>query len=120
MRILVQRGLAFLGFDLGPADVLFGPETRAAIWDWQVAKELDTTGYLTMPEAEALAAVGADVSETLDMEIEAPAARERDGMEAETITAPSGSRNQINYLPGCSASDAEDGRWREISMSVNC
>ncbi len=62
VRILVQRGLAALGFDPGPADGLFGRKTREAIWNWQEAKGLDTTGYLTTVEAQALAAVGAEAS----------------------------------------------------------
>ena len=64
VRKLVQRGLASLGFDPGPADGLFGPKTRAAIRGWRAANALDATGHLTMPEAEALAAVGAETSET--------------------------------------------------------
>ena len=71
VRALVQKGLAHLGFDPGPADGLFSRKTRAAIWDWQAAKELDTTGYLTQPEAEALAAVGAEVDGKRQQEREA-------------------------------------------------
>ena len=66
-RIHVQRGLASLGFEAGPADGVFGPRTRAAIRDWQDAKGLDATGYLGMTEAEALAAVGMEAADaTLD------------------------------------------------------
>ena len=56
-RIRVQLGLAALGFDAGPADGMFGPRTRSAIWEWQQAKGLEATGYLTQDEAEALAAL---------------------------------------------------------------
>ena len=62
-RIQVQRGLASLGFEAGPADGVFGPRTRAAIRDWQDAKGLDATGYLGMTEAEALAAVGMEAAD---------------------------------------------------------
>ena len=55
-RIRVQRGLAALGFDAGPVDGMFGPRTRSAIWEWQQAKGLEATGYLTQDEAETLAA----------------------------------------------------------------
>ena len=121
VRVLVQRGLAALGFDPGPADGLFGPKTRAAIWDWQAAKELDTTGYLTLIEAEALAAVGAEASEMLDMEVDAPAAREPGGTEAETATAPSKSRNEILYFPTCGTDDAWlDGCWLALASPANC
>ena len=121
VRILVQRGLAFLGFDPGPADGLFGPKTRGAIWDWQAAKELDTTGYRTLPEAEALAAVGAETSEALDMEVEAPAARELGGTETEAAAAPSKSRNQVLYFPTCGTNDAKpDGCWLALSSPSEC
>lgn len=59
-RIMAQRGLAALGYDPGPADSLFGPRTRSAIWEWQEAKGNEAMGYLTREEAEALAAAGAD------------------------------------------------------------
>lgn len=63
MRVLVQKGLTFLGFDAGPADGMFGPRTRAAIWNWQEAKGLETSGYVSQEEAAALAAVGAEAEE---------------------------------------------------------
>ena len=59
-RIGVQRGLAALGFGAGLADGMFGPRTRSAIREWQQAKGLEATGYVTRDEAEALAAAGAE------------------------------------------------------------
>ena len=59
-RMQVQQGLAALGFDAGPADGLFGPRTRSAIGEWQQAKGLEATGYLSREEAEVLAAAGAE------------------------------------------------------------
>ena len=121
VRVLVQRGLAVLGFDPGPADGLFGPKTRAAIWDWQAAKELNATGYLTLPEAEALAAIGAEASESLEVEFEEPAERESDGTEAETTTAPKRSRNQVLYFPTCGTDNAEpDGCWLALAEPAEC
>ena len=55
-RMQVQQGLAALGFDPGPADGMFGPRTRSAIREWQQAKGLETTGYLTRDEAEVFPA----------------------------------------------------------------
>ena len=60
-KILIQRGLASLGFDAGPADGMFGPKTRAAIRSWQKAKGYDAsgqTGRLTSEQADALAMLG--------------------------------------------------------------
>lgn len=62
-RIRVQRGLAALGFDAGPPDGMFGPRTRSAIWEWQQAKGLEATGYLTREEADALAASAGEIRE---------------------------------------------------------
>lgn len=75
-RLQVQMGLAALGFDAGPADGLFGPRTRAAIWDWQEAKGLDATGYLRMTEAKALTTIGieaANATKGTDEAVEKPA-----------------------------------------------
>ena len=119
-RIRVQKGLAALGFDAGPADGIFGPRTRAAIWDWQAAKELDTTGYLSVSEAEALAAVGAEAGETLDMDVEVPATREPGGTEAETATAPSKSRNEVLYFPTCDKTKWGEECWKALSSPADC
>ena len=61
-----QQGLSALGFDAGPADGMFGPRNRSAIWEWQQAKGLETTGYLSRDEAEVLAAAGADSQEAAE------------------------------------------------------
>ena len=57
-RVLVQRGLASLGFDPGPADGAFGPKTEGAVRSWQVAKGYAGTGRLTRDQASALVASG--------------------------------------------------------------
>ena len=57
-KVLVQRGLASLKFDPGPADGAFGPKTREAIRSWQKAKGYGATGLLTREQADALAAAG--------------------------------------------------------------
>ena len=46
-----------LGFEAGPADGMFGRRTRSAIWEWQQAKGLEATGYLTADEAETFSSV---------------------------------------------------------------
>ena len=53
-RRLIQRGLRNEGFDPGALDGLFGPRTRTAIRDWQVARQHDETGYLDRAQADAL------------------------------------------------------------------
>lgn len=60
VRVLVQKGLAFLGFDPGPADGVFGRRTRAAIRDWQKAQGRTATGRLTPTELRALKMAGAE------------------------------------------------------------
>ena len=122
-RIQVQQGLAALGFDPGPADGLFGPKTRAAIWDWQNAKGLEATGLLTRDEAEALGAMGQAAEshyEDSDPEVSGshePAFEER-------TPEPSGSRNLVLYFPQCSGLDElppdEAGCWKAISNHQEC
>ena len=58
---MIQSGLGALKLDAGPADGLFGPKTRAAIRDWQRAKGLAATGYLTSDQSETLVAQGKEV-----------------------------------------------------------
>ena len=57
-RVSVQRGLGALGYDVGPADGLFGRRTRAGIEAYQKTKGLGETGYLTAEQSEALVALG--------------------------------------------------------------
>ena len=59
-RRMVQHGLASLGYAPGTADGLFGKRTREAIRRYQGAKGLETTGYLTAEQSQALVALGAE------------------------------------------------------------
>ena len=58
-RVRLQQALTTLGFDTGPADGVFGPRARAAIWDWQEANGHEATGYVTREQAASLVAVAA-------------------------------------------------------------
>ena len=63
-RVLVQQGLAAVGYEPGPADGLFGggtTRTRQAIRAWQAAKGMEATGYVTREQADALMALGQEV-----------------------------------------------------------
>ena len=65
-RVWVQRGLAAVGHDPGPADGLFGgaqTRTRQAIRAWQAAKGMAETGYLTREQADTLMALGQEAKE---------------------------------------------------------
>ena len=55
----IQLGLRAGGFDVGGADGLFGPRTRAAIRGWQTSRGARATGYLDAAGAEALRSAGA-------------------------------------------------------------
>ena len=57
-RVLVQQGLTALEYEVGAADGLFGPATRAALRAWQTGKGFAATGYLTRAQAETLMAQG--------------------------------------------------------------
>ena len=57
-RVLVQRGLTALGFDVGAADGIFGPRTRAGISTWQTSHGEATTGYLDAGASETLLKAG--------------------------------------------------------------
>ena len=110
-RMQVQQGLAALGFDAGPADGMFGPRTRSAIREWQQAKGLETTGYLSREEAEVLAAAGAR---------EQAASRE--------TAVPDESGNQVLYFaaagPKCAdlgdLGKTEAACWQEVQSQPGC
>ncbi len=122
-RVLVQQALNALGFDAGPADGVFGPRTRSAIWDWQSANDLEVTGYLTQEEAEALGALGqADEVPNKGFSSEDTEPEER--APQESAPEPSASRNAVLHFPQCSDFDQWDvefpGCWKEISNRQDC
>ena len=92
-RVMVQRGLASLGFPPGPADGDFGPRTRAAVRSWQEAKGYQATGALTRAQADALVAVGERAGGSTGRARERePGSRFRDcGACPELVVVPSGS-----------------------------
>ena len=53
-RRRIQQGLASLGFNPGPADGLFGRDTRKALERWQSSQKMATTGYLDAETAKTL------------------------------------------------------------------
>ena len=57
-RLLVQHGLASLGFETGVPDGVFGSRTRAGIAGYQRQKGLAETGYLTGELRDALVVLG--------------------------------------------------------------
>ena len=59
-RRRIQRTLASLGFEPGPADGLFGSRTRLAIQSYQKEKGFPETGYLDAEPAKALLAATAE------------------------------------------------------------
>ena len=118
-RVQIQQGLAALGFNVGPADGMFGPRTRSAIWEWQSAKGLDTTGYLTAEEAAALAALGEETGKET-AEYEAATGKEENPRESVAIeTNPSGSQDQILHYPQCS-SEIFGECWIYLSNQPDC
>ncbi len=78
-RRLVQRGLAAVGQAPGPADGLFGgpgAQTREAIREWQKAKRLEATGYVTGEQAAALMELGRAAAQEAAQAAEEQAAQE--------------------------------------------
>ena len=59
-RATIQRGLAVLGFDVGPLDGIFGRRTRAAIIGWQTSTGTAATGWLDANDAGFLLAAGTE------------------------------------------------------------
>ena len=80
-RMLLQTGLAAAGFDVGEPDGQFGPQTRAALREWQAARGMVATGYLDRESAAVLRA------EAVTAEAERTAAEAAEAAEAEAVRA---------------------------------
>ena len=78
-KVLIQRGLASLKFNPGPADGMFGPMTRDAVRAWQRAKGYGATGKLTKEQADALVAVGEEIKVAVGIFPKPPKPVERSG-----------------------------------------
>ena len=61
-RRLIQQRLRNEGFDPGTPDGLFGPQTRAAIREWQQSRGASPTGHLNSADVELLRAAAAPLS----------------------------------------------------------
>ena len=61
----IQRSLMSLGLYVGPADGLFGKDTRGALKEWQSSQKMSATGYLDADSAKALLAVQPETSITV-------------------------------------------------------
>ena len=79
-RMLIQRALNALGFDVGVVDGVFGRRTRGGIVSYQREKGLAETGYLTREQYEGLVALGEEAQRQVE---ETRAERERQEAEAE-------------------------------------
>ena len=120
-RVMAQRGLAALGYEPGPADGLFGPRTRSAIWEWQEAKGIEATGYLTREQAEALAAVGADApGQAAAGESEAGSQAGKQAAAPEAADGPRPFENKVLRLPECEGMPEGSECWELISNKPGC
>ena len=59
--VAIQRGMVWLGKNVGQVDGVFGERTRRAIREWQREKGMEVTGYLTREQVTALKALGKEV-----------------------------------------------------------
>lgn len=73
-RQQIQRSLSILDYNTRGIDGIFGPGTRNAIRGWQTSRGFLTTGYLDVPQVNALGSQAA--VRTAELEAEARAARE--------------------------------------------
>ena len=67
-RVLIQRGLASLEFDVGPPDGKFGRRSRAAINEWKLSVAKPATRYLDADSARILIEAGEAAPTTLTVD----------------------------------------------------
>ena len=105
-RRQLQVGLEAAGFDTGGADGRFGPRTRAAIRNWQVARSERATGYLDGAAVAALrpSAVG---QPTLQQQEPRPS----------PSAAPAVSA--VQQQPAAPSAEQENLFWQSIMTSTN-
>ena len=113
-RVLVQRGLASLGLDVGFVDGVFGQRTRAAIRSYQRKKGLAATGYLTGEIFEALAALGKAEASKPKWEV---GKKFRDCPECpEMVVVPSGSF-MMGSPSGEAGQSSDEGPLHRVSIA---
>ena len=106
-RVLVQRGLLESGYDPGEWDGLLGAGTRAALREWQLARDLEPTGYLAAGTADVLRMVGEQAVADSVAEAERLAAAAADSIaradaEAQRLAAAAERRRPGRVFSDCS------------------
>ena len=115
-RRLVQRGLAAVGQAPGPVDGLFGgpgAQTREAIREWQKAKRLEATGYVTEEQAATLMELGRAAAQEAARAAEEQAAQEA----ARADDAAYAEAERINSAEGYAAYVREYPAGRHVSAA---
>ena len=104
-RRRIQRGLAALGFEPGPADGLFGNRTRLAVRSYQKEKGHAETGYLDVESAKfLLAAVPPDAAISTATDDSTPL-RTSEGAAAKSEPSRVSDPTEIFLASGLSLSD---------------
>ena len=119
-RILVQQGLRALEYEVGAADGLFGPATRAALRQWQAGKEFAGTGYLTREQAEALVAAGHQAVEEEEARQRQRAEAARREREQEQQRMQEAARRQQEQRAEAQRREQEQQRAQEAARRAEC
>ena len=119
---LIQLGLAAAGFDPGTAGGLFGAGAREALRQWQSARGVAVTGYLTQSAAlellaaEAEAARQAEAEAARQMETEAARQAALAARAAEAARAAPPSAEEVEAEAGLGL---DDGSRRLIELGLS-
>ena len=112
-RRQIQRNLAALGFNPGPADGQFGPRTRRAIAAWQASRGVPDTGYLDEAEVVALMGGGQPAVAERAAQPSAPALPRIEDPDLDDVTAsppPAPTNPEIELVFWQSIGDSTDAR----------
>ncbi len=108
-RVLLQQTLSALGFDVGPADGVFGPRTRAVIHEWQNASGHEATGYITREQFASLTAGDA----LPDRELEPQQGTADDRSENVLVFG-------LDAGPKCAGMSEGSSCWKELADKPGC